>query len=187
MPMIRTSLAAVFALLSLGAAHAETAKQMRNPPANMPGTTLEKKVCYYEDADGFIYHYVIKLGLVPQSCAPSIETPFAPLPPGWAVLLKEEVEAHGGPLRLCYYGLAHGRLEVERSRPNMGCTWTAGHEYDPPTPPTGNADFVHEEDAAGTEAKVCFFHLPGARHPARFTHYMTISKYSACPKTFEAR
>lgn len=183
--MIRTSLAAVFALLSLGAAQAETAKQMRNPPDNMPGTTL--KVCYYKDTGDFIYHYVIERGLLPQSCAPSIETPFARLPQGWAVLIKEEAEAHGGPLRLCYYGLARGRVEVERVSSDHGCNWTAGREFSPPVPSEGLANFDHEEDAAGTETKICFFHLPRARHPARFTHYMTISKYSACPKTFEAR
>lgn len=189
--MTRAFLTAAIAMLSLGAAHAETAKPR---PGNVPGIDPSKKVCYYE-ASGFTYHYVIELGLVPQSCAMSIETPFAPLPQGWAVLLKEEVEPHGGPFRLCYYGLAHGRVEVERVSSSKGCNWTAGREFSPPVPSEGRAQFDHEEDAtsvtthgtARTNSKICFYHLPAVRHPARFTHYMTISKYSQCPEFFEAK
>jgi hypothetical protein len=177
-------------LLLAGAAHAETAMLVKNPPANMPGAGLQKKVCYY-DAGGFWYHYVI--GFVTRPCVDTIETPFAPVPARWAVLLKEEREAHENPLTLCYYGLAYGRLEVERISSQKSCRWTAGLEYDPPNPSTGTAELVHEEDAATAtnttpaNAKICFYHLPAATHPARFTHYMIISKYSMCPKTFPVR
>ena len=60
--MTRAFLTAAIAMLSLGAAHAETAKPR---PGNVPGIDPSKKVCYYE-ASGFTYHYVIELGLVPQ-------------------------------------------------------------------------------------------------------------------------
>ena len=184
--MIKTFLAAMFVLLLAGAAHAETAKLIQNPPANMPGATLQRKVCYY-DAGGFMYHYVIDRGLVTRPCVATIETPFAPVPPRWAVLIKDELEAHDNPWRLCYYGLAYGNLEVERISSRQSCRWTAGREYVPPSPSMGTAELAHEEDAAmGANTNLCFYHLTGASHPARFSHYMVISKYSKCPETFTA-
>lgn len=183
--MIRTCLAAMLALLLAGAAHAETAQLVRNP--NILDATSQKKVCYY-DAGGFMYHYVIDRRLVTRPCVDSIETPFAPVPPRWAVLIKDEMETHENPWRLCYYGLAYGGVEVDRIPIRESCGWTGGGRYVPPSPPTGTAAFDHEEDAeAGTNAKLCFYHLTGASHPGRFTHYMIISKYSKCPETFPAR
>lgn len=189
--MIKTCFAAMLALLLAGAAHAETATLVKDP--KIPDATRQKTVCYY-DAGGFMYHYVIEKRLVtPQWCVDSIETPFAPVPARWAVLLKEEREAHENPLTLCYYGLAYGRLEVEPIPSDKSCRWTAGLEYDPPNPSTGTAKLVHEEDATTAtnataknttpaNSKICFYHLLAATHPARFTHYRIISKYSECPK-----
>lgn len=169
--MKRTSIAAILTLLLLGPAHAETAIPVKDPPRNLPGTGVQRQVCYYEDANGFTYHYVIEKRLLPQRCVDSIETPFAPVPPRWAVLLKEEREVHANPLTLCYYGLAHGRLEVERIASRESCRWTAGREYVPPEPSTGTAELVHEEDATTptsatpASAKICFYHLLAATHP----------------------
>jgi hypothetical protein len=183
--MIKTCLAAMLSLLLAGAAYAETAQLMKNPPT-MPDAAFQKRVCYF-NAGGFIYHYVIDRGLVTRPCVDSIETPFAPVPSRWAVLIKDEVEAHENPWRLCYYGLAYGRVEVERISPDKSCRWTAGLEYVPPSPSTGTAVLNHEEDAeTGTNAKLCLYRLTGASHTVRFTHYVIISKYSKCLKTFPA-
>jgi hypothetical protein len=180
--MIRTSITAILALLLLSTAHAETAKLMRDAPANLPGET--RQICYYE-AGGFTYHYV---GGLMTRCAATIETPFAPVPRDEGVLLKDEPEAHQEPRRLCYYGLSGGRLWVERTAPGLECTWTPSRPLGHPIPPTGKAGLLHEEDAAtGAPTKICFYRVGDSSYRERFTHYMIISKYSLCPEYFQAQ
>lgn len=171
------SIAALVAALLLGPAHAGTANLMHD--GEVPAEQ-QRLVCYYE-TDGFMYHYVIDRGYLSRRCVQSIETPFAPVPQGGAVLIKDDIEMHGDPEKLCYYGLAGGRLLIDTVDRRESCPWTPT-EHAPSYLGTGTAVLAHKDSLANST--LCFYRSSPSGRP---THYRLISRYSECDQAIDVQ